>query len=44
MSVLDLMALLTQLAGFMEPCHVKVDKLDRVIEEAPGALERARRA
>jgi len=40
MSVLDLTALLTQLASLMQPCDVKIGRHGKVIEKYPGALSK----
>jgi hypothetical protein len=40
-SVLELTALLTELATMMKPCDVKIDKFGRMVERYPGALSRA---
>lgn len=44
MSVLELTALLTELAALMKPCDVKIDKRGKVIEQYPGALSKAANA
>jgi hypothetical protein len=40
MSVLELTALLTELAAMMKPCGVKIDKFGRMVEKYPGALSK----
>lgn len=42
MSVLDLTALLTQLASSMQPCDVKIGKYGKIIEKYPGALSKVK--
>ena len=39
-SVLDMTALLTQLASLMEPCDVKIGKHGQIVEKYPGALSK----
>lgn len=41
MSVLDMVAKLTQLAGQMKPCLIRIDKSGKIIEQAPGMLKKA---
>jgi hypothetical protein len=40
MSVLQLTALLTELASMMKPCDVKIDRFGKIIESYPGALKK----
>jgi hypothetical protein len=43
-SVLELTALLTELAALMKPCDVKIDKNGKIVEKYPGALSKVRSA
>lgn len=40
MSVLELTALLTELASLMKPCDVKIDRNGKIVEQYPGALSK----
>lgn len=40
MTVLELTALLTQLASLMQPCDVKIGRHGKIIEKYPGALSK----
>lgn len=40
MSVLELTALLTELAALMKPCDIKIDRYGKIIETYPGALSK----
>lgn len=40
MSVIQLTALLTELASMMKPCDVKIDRFGKIIENYPGALKK----
>ena len=40
MTVLELAALLTELAALTKPCDIKIDKLGKIIEKYPGALSK----
>ncbi len=40
MSVLDMTALLTQLASLMKPCDIKIAKHGKIVEKYPGALSK----
>jgi len=44
MTVLELTALLTELASFMKPCDVKIDRQGKIIEKYPGALTKVANA
>jgi len=44
MSVLELTALLTELASLMKPCDVKIDRQGKIIEKYPGALSKVANA
>lgn len=39
-SVLDMTALLTQLASLMKPCDIKIVKHGKIVEKYPGALSK----
>lgn len=41
MSVLELTALLTELATLMKPCDIKIGRQGKIIEKYPGALSKA---
>lgn len=40
MSVLELTALLTELAAMMRPCDIKIDRQGKIVEKYPGALSK----
>jgi hypothetical protein len=41
MSVLDLVARLSNLADLLEPCQIKIDRSGAIVEESPGLLAKA---
>ncbi len=44
MSILELTALLTELASLMKPCDVKIDRHGKIVEKYPGALSKVANA